>query len=71
MVARVTGGPASWAAGRPEPLFDVYLPTRGFVGGGRYAMSRDGQRFLVDTAVDQTSSTPLTLVVNWAAALRK
>ena len=32
-----------------------------------YDVSRDGQRFLVNTLLDQGTPTPLTLVVNWRA----
>jgi hypothetical protein len=34
-----------------------------------FDITSDGQRFLVNTAPDQISVTPITLVVNWAAAL--
>jgi hypothetical protein len=41
-------------------------------GGQRrvYDVSRDGQRILVNTADEQTSS-PFTLVINWAEGLTK
>jgi hypothetical protein len=34
-------------------------------------VSADGQRFLINTAVDQPMSAPITLVVNWTAGLKK
>jgi len=34
-------------------------------------VTTDGQRFLVNTAVEQTMTTPITLVLNWTAALKK
>jgi hypothetical protein len=37
--------------------------------GGQYAVTADGQRFLVNTASDTT--LPVTLVLNWTAALKK
>jgi Tol biopolymer transport system component len=36
-----------------------------------YDVTQDGQRFLVNTASEQTTSAPVTLVVNWPAALKK
>jgi hypothetical protein len=36
-----------------------------------YDMSADGQRFLVNTFVEETSlSTPLTVIINWPRLLR-
>jgi serine/threonine protein kinase/Tol biopolymer transport system component len=46
----------------PKPLF--HLP------GFTYDVTRDGQRFVVDQPVDNTTNTPLTFVSNWVA-LRK
>jgi hypothetical protein len=42
-------------------------------GGPRewYAVSPDGQRFLVNTAPEQAASAPLTAVLNWSAGLKK
>jgi Tol biopolymer transport system component len=37
----------------------------------RYDVSADGERFLVATPREQNSSTPLTLVQNWTALLKK
>lgn len=36
-----------------------------------YDVSADGQRFLVNTVVDEGTSGPITLVVNWPALLKK
>jgi eukaryotic-like serine/threonine-protein kinase len=36
-----------------------------------YALSPDGKRFLVNNLVDEVTSTPLTLVLNWDADLKK
>jgi Tol biopolymer transport system component len=49
------------AAG-PKPLF--HLP------GYTYDVTRDGQRFVVDQPVDNTTNTPLTFVSNWMALRR-
>jgi hypothetical protein len=34
-------------------------------------VSPDGQRFLVNTRVEEAASAPITLVVNWPALLKK
>ena len=36
-----------------------------------YAVTVDGQRFLINAVVDVEPSAPLTVVVNWAADLKK
>jgi len=36
-----------------------------------YAVSADGQRFLVNTLIEQASPAPITLPVNWPALLKK
>jgi Tol biopolymer transport system component len=41
-----------------------------FSTGQVYAVTKDGQRFLVNGRPQQSNSTPLTVVVNWKAALR-
>jgi dipeptidyl aminopeptidase/acylaminoacyl peptidase len=67
--------------GIPHPLFDVQIPATFFQPTPiaqtaktpwPYAVSRDGQRFLV--AVDrsqQRAEQPITVVENWTAALKK
>jgi serine/threonine protein kinase len=57
--------------GAPQPLFatDATGVTLGILGGNQYAVTRDGQRFLVNEPVQKESTTPITVVVNWRAAL--
>jgi Tol biopolymer transport system component len=40
-----------------------------YSAGTIYRVTPDGERFLVNAAVEEPSSTPLTLVLNWAAKL--
>lgn len=59
--------------GAPVKLFRVPIVGAGslVIGGTQeYAVTQDGQRFLINMAMDETS-TPITLVLNWTAALRK
>jgi Tol biopolymer transport system component len=58
---------SSFEVGVATPLF-VIRPQR---IGTIYRVSPEGQRFLVNTAVEEERTSPLTLVVNWIADLRK
>jgi Tol biopolymer transport system component len=52
-------------AGTPRPLFE--LPEGAF----SWDVSADGERFLVNVPVIKSSSVPLSMIVNWAAGLRR
>jgi serine/threonine protein kinase len=65
-----------FAAGAPKPLFDVRtFPSTGSAGGPfRYDVAPDGKRFLIDsraTSTEDSDSAPITVVLNWPAALKK
>jgi Tol biopolymer transport system component len=66
MAAPVNGWGATFEVGAARQLFEV-RPRSG--SGPVYDVSADG-RFLVNTMVESTS-TPITLVVNWPALLKK
>jgi serine/threonine protein kinase/Tol biopolymer transport system component len=62
---------SSFEAGSPVGLF----PARRVTGGQanlkqQYAVSRDG-RFLFNVPVDDLSTAPITLILNWKPALKK
>jgi hypothetical protein len=59
-------------ASAPVPLFWVRLASSsGFAPGEtQYAVAPDG-RFLLNTVVDQANASPITVVLNWTAALKK
>jgi hypothetical protein len=48
------------------------------VGGGsiviramqQYAVSADGQRFLINMTVGEAGASPISIVLNWTAALK-
>lgn len=46
---------------QPIPIFDLFV----------YDVSRDGQRFLINTQVKQAESAPMSVVLNWTAKLNK
>jgi Tol biopolymer transport system component/tRNA A-37 threonylcarbamoyl transferase component Bud32 len=71
MVAPATLG-ANFDAGAPVVLFQStprqpVLVYDLFV----YDVSRDGQRFLINTQVKQAESTPMSVILNWPAKLEK
>jgi hypothetical protein len=64
MAVPVKAGP-KFEAGAPQPLFDTRVGA-----DGRYDVSKDG-RFLIPTQIQQNVGAPMTVVINWQAALKK
>jgi eukaryotic-like serine/threonine-protein kinase len=56
--------------GIPTPLFQTRVQPGVIALRTHYVPSRDGQRFLVNTASD-TAGSPITVVLNWTALLKK
>jgi eukaryotic-like serine/threonine-protein kinase len=74
MAASVDGSGPAFSVGRVEPAFSVRVAPTGQAAGPQFGVAPDGQRFLVSLAEDirrDTAPQPVTVVVNWAAALRK
>lgn len=70
MMAVPVGAARSFDAGLPRALFkaNVWALARNQV----YAVTKDGQRFLVTTTTQKASgAAPLTVVLNWTAAFNK
>ena len=61
----VKGDGPAFEFGAPVPLF----PTRPQGPFSSYAVSSDGQRFLVNSRLEEDTVTPITLLVNWSAGL--
>ncbi len=57
---------ASFEPGVPQPLFEVRLPEQ---RRNRFVVTRDGQRFLVNTAFEPTFQ-PIQVLVNWLPSKR-
>ena len=68
MVATVNGKGPSFKVGAVKPLFQMRL---GGLTGYQYAVSADGERFLINTTPKQVTSAPITVVLNWPAGLKK
>jgi hypothetical protein len=67
LMAVAVTGEDSFRAGVPKALFQ----TREVVGRYRYAVTADGQRFLVNTPLEEANIAPITVVLNWTADLGK
>jgi dipeptidyl aminopeptidase/acylaminoacyl peptidase len=57
--------------GKAQVLFDAQMPTVTFPDPMPYAVLTDGQKFLIARAIDRNRSLSLTVVLNWATALKK
>jgi Tol biopolymer transport system component len=55
-------------AGIPHPLFETRLPTG---GRNRWAVTRDGKRFLAIVPIEQKSANTLNVILNWPSLLRR
>jgi hypothetical protein len=71
MAAPVSTGP-NFDSGQPVALFQITprqpVPFNDlFV----YDVSRDGQRFLINTVVKEAATSPMSVVLNWPARVNK
>jgi serine/threonine protein kinase len=74
MAVEVNGAESTFKAGIPKALFEARtIPTVPFLGfnASYYAVSGDGQRFLVSTLAGEPTPTPLTVVLNWTAGIKR
>ena len=72
MAATVSVAGSGLEVGVATPLFE--MPILGPLAGRTawqkyYAVASDGQRFLIKTGNEETSSSPVTVVLNWTSAL--
>jgi serine/threonine protein kinase len=70
MSVAVRGGEA-FEASVPTPLFKASFPAPIPAYWRNYVATGDGQRFLVSVLVAETAATPINVVMNWTAGLRK
>lgn len=70
MAVDVTTTGASFTAGIPKELFQAQaIPL--WYWRNIYVPSADGQRFLMITPASEAKAAPITVVVNWAATMKK
>jgi eukaryotic-like serine/threonine-protein kinase len=71
MAAQVKGGEV-FKADTPAPLFPFRAGTvRSTSAPTPYAVTDDGQRFLINAVVETEPNAPLTVVTNWTAEVKK
>jgi hypothetical protein len=68
MAVLVGDGPSF---GVPVALFQTRVPAGVSANRTHYVPSRDGKGFLVNTQSGDPSPPPITVVLNWTAALKK
>ena len=69
MMVVPVGAGGSFSAGPPEVLFHTHV--WGLTPNQVYAVTKDGRRFLVNATKQQPGGTiPLTVVLNWTAAIK-
>ncbi len=74
MAVDVKSSASTFEAGTPKELFDSAYINLGHVANYQtYAVSADGQRFLIPRPfnVSEATAAPIAVVLNWAAALKK
>jgi eukaryotic-like serine/threonine-protein kinase len=68
MAVEVKTARSQLEAGIPRALFDLNIGT---TNRNSYVVTPDGQRFLAIARVEKGTTTPITMVVNWAAELTR
>ena len=71
LMAVETRNGTTFESGVPSPLFEIRVDSSAN-RRTQYAISDDGQRFLVNTLTGELGwQSPTTVVLNWTAALKK
>ena len=71
MAAQLQTEGATFGFGAPRALFETHISLKEDRPGNQYAVSSDGQRFLINSTIESTVTTPISVVVNWAAGVQK
>ena len=69
MAVEVKTDGSIFQAGIPKPLFEVRVGTA--ARRNHCVAAANGKRFLVVQLLEQAASTPITVVVNWLAAVKR
>ena len=69
MAVEVKGEGTTFQRGVPKALFDLRIPNF-FDIRARFAITADGQKFLINNLVGENSA-PIAIVLNWTADLKK
>ncbi|PYL05706.1 MAG: hypothetical protein DME33_15800 [Verrucomicrobia bacterium] len=71
MVVDVKEDANKFETSSPRALFEMRIGTFNQGAAAAYEVARDGQRFLVNTQIEESSPSPLTVVMNWTAGLKR
>ena len=72
MAVGVKSNPTTLEVSPPKALFATRIKWMEIQAvAHHYAAAPDGQRFLISSATDEARSVPVTIVLNWSAALKK
>ena len=73
MAVDIQAGASTLERSAPKPLFRLRLTAAGGPAGlwHPYSVTADGQRILAITSLDDRTAAPITVVLNWMAALKK
>jgi hypothetical protein len=69
MAVEVSAVRGSLHAGIPKMLFETHMTSLYY--WNNYAPSADGRRFLIPVPVEQETTLPMTVVLNWMAVLKR
>jgi len=61
-------------AGKPAALFPTRIaagPNPAASNSHQYAVSVDGNRFLINTLTEEVASPPIAVILNWRPSMRK
>ena len=70
MSVSVDSGGAGPKLGKPTPLFQTRLDLE-LIQRQQYDVSADGKRFLLAQPLEESTSVPITVIVNWPELLKK
>jgi len=70
MATTVGGTQQSFEAGIPEALFETNVALAANQNRRQYAAAKDGKRFLVNLPYRGAAPQPVTVVLNWPAAIK-
>jgi Tol biopolymer transport system component len=68
MAVQVKTDGTSFESDAPRALFETRVLMK---DGNQYAVTSDGQRFLINSTMTATGSNPINIVVNWTAGAKK
>lgn len=69
LMAVAVNATSTFETAAPAPLFKTQVS--GYSAPNRYVVTADGRRFLINGPAEEVSKTPITVTLNWTAALKK